>query len=142
MSQEQGRARLEQARAAREEAVMITHRCGHVMKHPVISKLGVGAYVRREEARLCVSCVRMEQQAFSWSAIEAKKAVYRQEMETAAVHLAAMEILQAEGGVLPALELVIRVIAYFNNVSKDARVMCKEMGFAVDEVIDIARFLV
>jgi hypothetical protein len=42
---------------------------------------------------------------------------------------------------MKSMELAERMKAHFKGVEQDPRLLCKAMGFAVDEVVDIARFL-
>jgi hypothetical protein len=141
MSQAVQKTRLEQAREYRESTVAIMHSCGHTVNHPIVGQFGVQAFVEREEGRVCLDCSKALCEANKQKRIDAKKAELRMKLEAVATKLLALEILQAEGGELPALELVIRVIAYFKNCDKDAHQMCKELGLARDEIVRVERFL-
>lgn len=140
MSQEQ-KSRLEQAREARESTVSITHSCGHAVNHPIVGRFGMKVFVAREEGRVCLACCKALSEAHRQQRIEAQKATLRGKMEVLAVRLAALEILQSQGGELPAFELVVRVIAYFKAYDKDAFQLCKELGLSRDEMVRVERFL-
>jgi hypothetical protein len=141
MSQSVQKSRLEQARETRESTVAIMHSCGHVVDHPIVGRFGVKVFVAREEGRVCLACSKELCEANKQKRIEAKKEELRAKLEVAATKLVMLEILHIEGGELPALELVIRVIAYFKNYDKDAHQLCKELGLAHDEMVRVERFL-
>ena len=141
MSAEQNKSRLEQARETREQTVTITHSCGHVVKHPLIGRFGVRIFVAREEGRICMDCVELDKKAAHWARVEARKAVYRGVIEEAVLNLAALEIVQATNQALTGLEVVMLMIKHFENYNTNAWDLCKQVGFAPDEIITLERLM-
>lgn len=141
MSAEQNRSRLEVAKDSRDGMVLITHSCGHAVKHPIVGKYGVRVFIAREEGRVCRSCAELDKKAVNWAKVEAAKAKYRAAIDAAAINLAMLEIVQSSGGELTALELAVLLINHFQNYSKNAWDLCKQAGFNPDEIITLERLV-
>lgn len=83
----------------------------------------------------------MSDVASQFASIEMTKARLRLAIKAYSSELAMVEILAAGGGAMKAIELVDKLKLRFDEQEKDPRLLCKAMGFAPDEVVDIARFL-
>lgn len=73
--------------------------------------------------------------------IEMAKARLRLAISAYTNELAMVEILAAGGGAMKAIDLADKLKRHFDDTEKDPHILCKSMGFAPDEVVDIARFL-
>lgn len=78
---------------------------------------------------------------YSWSNLQAAKARCRVAIKWYTNELAVLEILEAGGGEMKAIEMAGKLIARFAEQEKDPRVLCKMMGYAPDEVISLARLV-
>jgi predicted Fe-S protein YdhL (DUF1289 family) len=121
--------------------VAITHRCGHVMKHPIVGRYGIKVFVAREESRVCMACARTEKEAVSWAQVEAAKAVHRARISASVTHLAAIEITQASGRELTGLELATLLINHFKDYQWNAWDLCKKVGFDPEEIVTLERLI-
>lgn len=83
----------------------------------------------------------MASKTLNWMQFEVAKAGCIAQIRQANTHLAMLEIVQAAGGEMKALTLAQQLITRFNDHDRCPWDVCQEMGFAVDEMIDLARLV-
>jgi hypothetical protein len=79
-----------------------------------------------------------QENQFSFAKFEIAKALRKTTIKRAANELVMLEILQAEGGAMKAIDLTNRLVQHFNDVERDSQVLCKQIGFAPDEIVTAA----
>jgi hypothetical protein len=74
---------------------------------------------------------------FSHARFEIEKARCRSVIREKTIELAMLEILQAEGGEMEAIDLVEKLVIALKDLEKSPRDLCKSIGFEPDEIVGL-----
>lgn len=78
---------------------------------------------------------------FSFAKLEVAKARCRVAIKDATLQLAMLDILARSGGEMKALDLVEYLIKYFEDFERDPQLLCKQIGYAPDEVVSLEQLV-
>jgi hypothetical protein len=83
----------------------------------------------------------MIEKPMNFAQFELAKAKCLAMLKVVTIDLAMLEILQAEGGEMKAIDLVTKLTIEFNELGKTPRELCKQMGFDPDEMVGLRKWL-